>query len=105
MAGGDSFVAFVLPALIQSTRQTLTLSLFFCVFSGRSARAQSLDFLEGRGFTAETPPSVFDALNVTVPGAPACWCDTVQLFGSHKVCLCVFVLSVCVDLYVFYATA
>ncbi|XP_029285656.1 uncharacterized protein LOC115007099 [Cottoperca gobio] len=55
--------------------------------SGRSPRAQTLDFLEGRGYTAEAPPSPFDALNVTVPGAPACWCDTVQLFGSHKLSL------------------
>ncbi|XP_034002631.1 glutathione hydrolase-like YwrD proenzyme isoform X5 [Trematomus bernacchii] len=56
--------------------------------SGRLPRAQSLDFLEGRGYTAGAPPSPSDALNVTVPGAPACWCDTVQLFGSHKVELC-----------------
>ncbi|XP_034532850.1 glutathione hydrolase-like YwrD proenzyme [Notolabrus celidotus] len=55
--------------------------------SGCSPRAQTLDFLEGRGYTAETPPSPFDALNVTVPGAPACWCDTVRLFGSHKLSL------------------
>ncbi|KAF1385394.1 hypothetical protein PFLUV_G00107290 [Perca fluviatilis] len=55
--------------------------------SGRSPRAQTLDFLEGLGYTAETPPSPSDALNVTVPGAPACWCDTVQLFGSHKLSL------------------
>ncbi|XP_010776301.1 gamma-glutamyltranspeptidase 2-like [Notothenia coriiceps] len=53
--------------------------------SGRLPRAQTLDFLEGRGYTAGAPPSSSDALNVTVPGAPACWCDTVQLFGSHKV--------------------
>ncbi|XP_056271427.1 glutathione hydrolase-like YwrD proenzyme [Pseudoliparis swirei] len=55
--------------------------------SGRSPIAQTLDFLEGRGYTAEAPPSPTDALNVTVPGAPACWCDTVQLFGSHKLSL------------------
>lgn len=55
--------------------------------SGRSPRAQTLDFLEGRGYTAEAPPAPFDALNVTVPGAPACWCDTIQLFGSHKLSL------------------
>ncbi|XP_034002630.1 glutathione hydrolase-like YwrD proenzyme isoform X4 [Trematomus bernacchii] len=55
--------------------------------SGRLPRAQSLDFLEGRGYTAGAPPSPSDALNVTVPGAPACWCDTVQLFGSHKLSL------------------
>ncbi|CAL8306232.1 unnamed protein product [Lota lota] len=56
--------------------------------SGRSPRAQSLELLEGRGYSAEAPPPAFDALNVTVPGAPACWCDTVQMFGSHKVSLC-----------------
>ncbi|KAM4629303.1 glutathione hydrolase-like YwrD proenzyme isoform 2-T2 [Polymixia lowei] len=55
--------------------------------SGCSPRAHSLDFLEGRGYTAEAPPPAFHALNVTVPGAPACWCDTVQLFGSHKLSL------------------
>ncbi|KAL6108312.1 uncharacterized protein ACO6RY_18875 [Pungitius sinensis] len=55
--------------------------------SGRSPRAQTLDLLEGRGYTSEAPPSPADALNVTVPGAPACWCDTVQLFGSHKLSL------------------
>ncbi|KAK5869567.1 hypothetical protein PBY51_024273 [Eleginops maclovinus] len=55
--------------------------------SGRLPMAQTLDFLEGRGYNAEAPPSPSDALNVTVPGAPACWCDTVQLFGSHKLSL------------------
>ncbi|KAI9517608.1 hypothetical protein NQZ68_004830 [Dissostichus eleginoides] len=55
--------------------------------SGRLPRAQTLDFLEGRGYTAGAPPSPSDALNVTVPGAAACWCDTVQLFGSHKLSL------------------
>uniref|UniRef100_A0A3Q3AMT2 Glutathione hydrolase-like YwrD proenzyme n=1 Tax=Kryptolebias marmoratus TaxID=37003 RepID=A0A3Q3AMT2_KRYMA len=55
--------------------------------SGHSPQALTLDFLEGCGYTAEAPPSVFDALNVTVPGAPACWCDTVQLFGSQKLSL------------------
>ncbi|KAM4548543.1 glutathione hydrolase-like YwrD proenzyme isoform 2-T2 [Odontesthes bonariensis] len=55
--------------------------------SGRSPQAQTLDLLEGRGYTAEAPPSAFDALNATVPGAPACWCDTVQLFGSQKLSL------------------
>ncbi|XP_067452391.1 glutathione hydrolase-like YwrD proenzyme isoform X1 [Thunnus thynnus] len=52
--------------------------------SGRLPRTQTLDFLEERGYSAEAPPSPSDALNVTVPGAPACWCDTVELFGSHK---------------------
>uniref|UniRef100_A0A3Q0SDK2 Gamma-glutamyltransferase 7 n=1 Tax=Amphilophus citrinellus TaxID=61819 RepID=A0A3Q0SDK2_AMPCI len=65
--------------------------------SGRSPRALTLDFLEGRGYSAEAPSSAFDALNVTVPGAPACWCDTVQLFGSHKLSL-LEVLSGAVEL-------
>uniref|UniRef100_A0A1A7WBY6 Gamma-glutamyltransferase YwrD n=1 Tax=Iconisemion striatum TaxID=60296 RepID=A0A1A7WBY6_9TELE len=55
--------------------------------SGRSPKALTLDLLEGRGHTAESPPSVFDAINITVPGATACWCDTVQLFGSQKLSL------------------
>lgn len=55
--------------------------------SGRSAKAQSLDYMESRGFSTEAPPSAFDALNVTVPGAPACWCDAIQRFGSHKLSL------------------
>ncbi|XP_013877280.1 putative gamma-glutamyltransferase YwrD isoform X2 [Austrofundulus limnaeus] len=55
--------------------------------SGRSPQALTLDLFEGRGFSAGTPPSAFDALNITVPGAPACWCDTVQLFGSKKLSL------------------
>lgn len=66
-------------------------------FSGRSPRAQSLELLEGRGYSADAPPPAFDALNITVPGAPACWCDTVQMFGSHKVSLCE-VLGGAVDL-------
>lgn len=55
--------------------------------SGRAAEAQSLDYMESRGFSADAPPSPFDVLNVTVPGAAACWCDTVQLFGSRKLSL------------------
>ncbi|XP_041646621.1 glutathione hydrolase-like YwrD proenzyme [Cheilinus undulatus] len=55
--------------------------------SGRTSKALTLDLLEGRGYSTETPPSPFDALNITVPGAPACWCDTVQMFGSHKLSL------------------
>ncbi|XP_019720280.1 uncharacterized protein LOC109512748 isoform X2 [Hippocampus comes] len=55
--------------------------------SGRSPKGLTLEFLKGRKYCAETPPPVFDALNVTVPGAPACWCDTIQMFGSHKLSL------------------
>lgn len=55
--------------------------------SGRAAEAQSLDYMESCGFSADAPPPVFHALNVTVPGAAACWCDTLQLFGSQKLSL------------------
>uniref|UniRef100_A0A3P8WU46 Glutathione hydrolase-like YwrD proenzyme n=1 Tax=Cynoglossus semilaevis TaxID=244447 RepID=A0A3P8WU46_CYNSE len=52
--------------------------------SGHSPQALTLDLLKSRGYCEETPPSSFDVLNVTVPGAPACWWDTVQQFGSDK---------------------
>nr|XP_061831485.1 glutathione hydrolase-like YwrD proenzyme isoform X1 [Nerophis lumbriciformis] len=55
--------------------------------SGRTPRGHTLDFLLSRGYSAEAPPPAFDVLNVTVPGAAACWWDTVQLFGSHKLSL------------------
>ncbi|XP_074525124.1 glutathione hydrolase-like YwrD proenzyme isoform X2 [Halichoeres trimaculatus] len=76
--GGDAFCLFY----NEHTREIRGIN-----GSGRSPKAQTLDFLEGRGYTAEAPPSPFDALNITVPGAPACWCDTVKLFGSHKLSL------------------
>lgn len=79
------------PAVVVFLVQKDQLILSLCVLSGRSPRAQTLEFLEGRGYSAEAPPSPFHALNVTVPGAPACWWDTVQLFGSRKVRLCVFI--------------
>lgn len=56
-----------------------------CFPSGHSPQALTLDLLKSRGYCEETPPSSFDVLNVTVPGAPACWWDTVQQFGSDKV--------------------
>ncbi|XP_057698149.1 glutathione hydrolase-like YwrD proenzyme isoform X1 [Corythoichthys intestinalis] len=55
--------------------------------SGRSPKGLTLEYLMGRMYSANDPPPVFDALNVTVPGAPACWCDTIEMFGSHKLSL------------------
>ncbi|XP_030647314.1 uncharacterized protein LOC115827570 isoform X2 [Chanos chanos] len=55
--------------------------------SGKSPKALTLDVVEGFGFSKTSPPPYFHALNVTVPGAAACWCDTVQLFGSKKLSL------------------
>ncbi|KAI1891568.1 hypothetical protein AGOR_G00145130 [Albula goreensis] len=55
--------------------------------SGRAPRALTLALLGSRGFSEAHRPQAFHALNVTVPGAAACWCDTVQLFGSKKLML------------------
>ncbi|XP_023700093.2 LOW QUALITY PROTEIN: glutathione hydrolase-like YwrD proenzyme [Paramormyrops kingsleyae] len=55
--------------------------------SGRSPRALTLEVLQGMGFDEASPPPLFHALNVTVPGSAACWCDTVELFGSKKLSL------------------
>ena len=58
------------------------------LFSGRSPRAQSLDLLEGRGYSAEASPPAFDALNITVPGAAACWCDAcADVWEPQGVCV------------------
>lgn len=53
--------------------------------SGRAPRAQTVDLLERYGYSESNPIPSFHALNATVPGAAACWCDTVRLFGSQKV--------------------
>ncbi|KAL1022869.1 hypothetical protein UPYG_G00033530 [Umbra pygmaea] len=76
--GGDSFCLFY----DANTRQVHGLN-----GSGRAPGAQTLDLLEGRGFSESNPIPSFHALNVTVPGAAACWCDTVRLFGSQKLSL------------------
>ncbi|XP_041913934.1 glutathione hydrolase-like YwrD proenzyme isoform X1 [Alosa sapidissima] len=55
--------------------------------SGRSPKAQSLELMQSRGFRKGSPPPAFHALNITVPGAAACWCDTIQHFGSKKLSL------------------
>ncbi|XP_031431429.1 glutathione hydrolase-like YwrD proenzyme isoform X2 [Clupea harengus] len=55
--------------------------------SGRSPKAQTLELMQSRGYTKGSPTPPFHALNITVPGAAACWCDTIQLFGSKKLSL------------------
>ncbi|KAL2090242.1 hypothetical protein ACEWY4_014930 [Coilia grayii] len=55
--------------------------------SGRLPKAQTLQLMESLGYTKGSPPPPFHALNITVPGAAACWCDTIQLFGSQKLSL------------------
>ncbi|MCI4383550.1 hypothetical protein PGIGA_G00027830 [Pangasianodon gigas] len=76
--GGDAFCLFYDAA----TKQVRGLN-----GSGRSPKAQTLELMERCGFSQSNPPHDFHALNVTVPGAAACWCDTVTLFGSKKLSL------------------
>lgn len=57
----------------------------YVCLSGRSPKAQTLELMERCGFSKSNPPPNCHAFNVTVPGAAACWCDTVTLFGSKKV--------------------
>lgn len=49
--------------------------------NGRSPQALTLDLAtKERGYTAMLPK--FHALTVTVPGAAACWVDTVEKYGT-----------------------
>ncbi|XP_047014081.2 glutathione hydrolase-like YwrD proenzyme isoform X2 [Ictalurus punctatus] len=76
--GGDAFCLFYDAA----SRQVRGLN-----GSGRSPKAQTLELMEACGFSQSNPPPYCHAFNVTVPGAAACWCDTVNLFGSKKLSL------------------
>ena len=67
---------------------------FLSASSGRSPKAQTLELMQSRGYTKGSPTPPFHALNITVPGAAACWCDTIQLFGSKKVPLFLFALYI-----------
>ncbi|CAB1332271.1 unnamed protein product [Coregonus sp. 'balchen'] len=72
--GGDSFCLFYET----STGQVCGLN-----GSGRAPRAQTVDLLERHGYSESNPIPSFHALNATLPGATACWCYTVPLFGSQ----------------------
>eukprot|EP00056_Hartaetosiga_gracilis_P010418 m.153573 g.153573 ORF g.153573 m.153573 type:complete len:514 (+) comp13310_c0_seq5:140-1681(+) len=49
--------------------------------SGRAPHRLSLDYVRAQGISGKKLP-MRSALTVTVPGAPACWCDCVELFGT-----------------------
>ena len=65
----------------------IILSLFFSSLSGRAASKISLDLLKSEGVVnhRDTHLPYNSAHTVTVPGAAAAWCDTVEQFGSGKV--------------------
>ncbi|KAJ8418898.1 hypothetical protein AAFF_G00003970 [Aldrovandia affinis] len=79
--GGDCFCLFYEAR----TRQVRGLN--GRVGFGRTPRALTLDLLGCHGFSEAQPPPAFHALNITVPGSVACWCDTIELFGSKKLAL------------------
>ncbi|KAK0552303.1 hypothetical protein OC861_005790 [Tilletia horrida] len=53
--------------------------------SGRSPAKATLDAVRAQGFTDDLPAS--SAHSITVPGSPAAWVDTVELFGSKQLSL------------------
>lgn len=63
--------------------------MFNLFFSGRAPSKLTLDYLETKGIVncgntyGRLPFN--SAHTVTVPGAAAAWCDTVEQFGSGKV--------------------
>ena len=66
---------------------------FQCFSSGRAPSNVTLDFLKNAGVVkpGDYHLSYKSPHSVTVPGAAAAWCDTVEQFGSGKVpvmCAC-----------------
>lgn len=56
-------------------------------YSGRAPSKLTLDLLHQQGYSTYKPyPDQTHGHSVTVPGAPAAWVDTVEKFGSGKVC-------------------
>ncbi|KAJ6669425.1 hypothetical protein lerEdw1_008234 [Lerista edwardsae] len=73
--GGDCFCLFYEA----STKQVHGLN-----GSGRAPQSLTFELLKQHGFDEANPPPPLHALNVTVPGAAAGWCDAVALYGSKK---------------------
>jgi len=53
--------------------------------SGRAPGGLTLDLLYGEGYSVDNMFPVNHGHGVTVPGAAAAWCDTVEKFGSGRV--------------------
>ena len=64
-----------------------TLTVYKYLFSGRSPASQTLDYVRKLGFNVDNEAEIpiNHGITVTVPGAAAAWCDTVEKFGSGKV--------------------
>ena len=54
--------------------------------SGRAPLKLTLEHLKREGYSPSNPLPMRHAHNITVPGAAAGWADTVERFGSGKVC-------------------
>jgi len=64
------------------------------ISSGRAPSSLTLDLLKSKGVVkpGDNHLPYNSSHSVTVPGAAAAWCDTVEQFGSGKVmCVCAVV--------------
>lgn len=76
------------------------------ISSGRTPSSLTLDLLKSIGVVkpGDNHLPYNSSHSVTVPGAAAAWCDTVEQFGSGKV-MCVYsVIHPCSPLYTLHST-
>ena len=91
MAGNKLYTLFYFLHKTLTKVTNLTIFFFYVemfVCSGRSPSNLTLDYLRKKGVSLENgylgiPLNSPDSVNV--PGAAACWVDTVQKFGSGNV--------------------
>ena len=68
------------------------------ISSGRAPSSLTLDLLKSKGVVkpGDSHLPYNSSHSVTVPGAAAVWCDTVEQFGSGKVmCVCTVIHNTC----------